>query len=59
MSDTILIESNREIAYAKQTENQDAPSNTWTTTLQNGIELDVGDEVSIDNIQINIRGVPD
>ena len=59
MSDTILIESNREIAYARQTETQDAPSNTWTTTLQNGIELDVGDEVSIDNIQINIRGVPD
>ena len=59
MSDTILIESNREIAYAKQTETQDAPSNTWTTTLQNGIELDVGDEVSIDSIQINVRGVPD
>lgn len=69
MSETIIIESNREIAYkeqltslhnAKENEvNTELPNNIWNTRLESGISVDVGDQISVEAVMINTRGSPD
>ena len=69
MSETIIIESNREIAYkqelknlhnAKENEvNTELPNNRWNTRLEAGISVDVGDQISVEAVMINTRGSPE
>ena len=65
---TIIVESNREIAYSEQEESllkQDTnifspapkfPNNTWSTNIPEGILIEPGDSISLDAAQINQTG---
>jgi hypothetical protein len=74
MSDTIIIECNRQIAkkleletlskgtaqsydVLKQVENQN--NNTWKNVIQSGIQVNVGDQISVEATMINTKGSPD
>lgn len=74
MSDTIIVECNRQIAkkqeletlsqgnaqnydVLKQVENQN--NNAWKNVIQNGIEVNVGDQISVEATMINTKGSPD
>ncbi len=69
MSETIIIESNREIAYKDQLEafknttlGQDVidfPNYKWTTQVQSGIPLEVGDQISVEATMIQQKGSPE
>ncbi len=73
MSETIIIESNRQIAYRATIEaelnssintpdtatQQEYPSHEWTTYIENGIPIDVGDEISVEASMINTKGSPE
>ena len=66
---TIIIESNKKTATELEYENyKDAEVNTdsmpidrsssWKSYIENGIQLDEGDQISIESSQINITGDP-
>ena len=69
MSETIIIESNRQIAYKQEIKNltgvneRDAnvilPSNKWRTRLEAGIHCPVGTEIQVEAVMINTRGSPE
>ena len=69
MSETIIIESNREIAYKEQLTalknskiNEtipEYPNNKWTTQIQTGIPLEVGDQIQIEATMIQQKGSPE
>jgi len=73
MSETIIIESNRQIAYRATIEaelnasintpdtatQQEYPSHEWTTYVENGIPIEVGDEISVEASMINVKGSPE
>tara|TARA_R110000772_G_scaffold5594_2_gene20009 strand:- start:2033 stop:5329 length:3297 start_codon:yes stop_codon:yes gene_type:complete len=75
MSDTIIIECNRQIAVRDQLKTlsdgsyvngvfsiqgeEDLPSHKWTTTIPSGIEVNVGDQISVEATMINTKGSPD
>ena len=69
MSETIIIESNRQIAYKQEkqallTTNQNAanvvlPNNQWKTRLESGVKIDVGDEIQVEAVMVNTRGSPE
>jgi len=66
MDHTYIIESNRRTAYRQEFEFEkdrtigttgvDMPANRWRTTIPTGIKLNVGDEISVEASNINIRG---
>ena len=66
---TIIIESNKKTATEMEYENyknaeintEDMPidrSSSWKSYIENGIELNEGDQISIESSQINITGDP-
>ena len=73
MSETIIIESNREIAYRSTTEAErfatinestnvpprEYPNHEWTTYIEAGIPLNIGDTLNIEACMINTRGSPE
>ena len=69
MSETIIIEANREIAYrdeikslknALTNENiPNFPNNEWITQIQSGVPLEVGDQISIEATMIQQKGTPE
>ena len=73
MSETIVIESNRQISYrstieAEQTAlindtnttpKSEYPNHEWTTFIENGVKLNVGDRLNIEASMINTRGSPE
>lgn len=70
MSDTIIIESNRQISLKQQNETlSNAEDNvlvdsgfnnsSWKTIIQSGIEVNVGDQISVEATMINTKGTPD
>ena len=75
MSDTIIIECNRQIAVRDQLKTlsdgsyvngvfsiqgeEDLPSHKWTTTIPSGIEVNIGDQISVEATMINTKGSPD
>ncbi len=73
MSETIIIESNRQIAYRATIEAElnasintpdtatqaEYPSHEWTTYIENGIPIEVGDEISVEASMINTKGSPE
>ena len=68
-SDTIIIECNRQIALKAQLDTlgginnlslqHNIPNNRWQTTIQSGIQVNVGDEISLEATMINTKGTPD
>mgnify|MGYP003672896874 CR=1 FL=1 len=67
MSETIIIESNRQIAYnlektalRSQTINYDLnknfPNHEWQTNIPDGISIDVGDQIQVEAVMINSKG---
>mgnify|MGYP003669147713 FL=1 len=69
MSETIIIESNRQIAYKQEKRslvnvdeknaNVVLPNNRWTTRLEAGVKIEVGDEIQVDAVMVNTRGSPE
>lgn len=70
MSETIIIESNRQIAYdQEQSSNQklaqinqvnyDTPNWKWRTHIDSGIQADVGDQISVEACMIQQAGSPE
>ena len=69
MSETIIIESNRQIAYKQEKQallntNQNSanvilPNNRWTTRLEAGVKIEVGDEIQVEAVMVNTRGSPE
>ncbi len=69
MSETIIIEANREIAYKEEVEAlktartdenvPNFPNNEWKTQIQTGIPLEVGDQVSVEATMIQQKGTPE
>ena len=69
MSETIIIEANREISYKDELKsfkstnvNQnfpDFPNNKWRTQIQTGIPLTVGDQISVEATMIQQKGSPE
>jgi hypothetical protein len=69
MSETIIIEANREIAYRDElsslktrsvNENfPDFPNNEWRTHIQTGIPLEIGDQISVEATMIQQKGTPE
>lgn len=69
MSETIIIESNRQIAYKQEkaslinVNEKDAnvvlPNNKWKTRLEGGIQISVGDQIQVDSVMVNMRGSPE
>ncbi len=69
MSETIIIESNREIAYKDELKSlkiakinegiPDFPNNKWRTQIQSGISLEVGDQIQIEATMIQQKGSPE
>tara|TARA_R110001592_G_scaffold4465_1_gene25199 strand:- start:2503 stop:5595 length:3093 start_codon:yes stop_codon:yes gene_type:complete len=69
MSETIIIESNRQIAYKQEraslvnvnerNANVVLPNNKWRTRLENGVKVDVGDTIQVEAVMVNVRGSPD
>ena len=69
-SQTILIESNRQLSYLSQEKDiqdkntsetgiQTLPTNKWNTFIKSGIELNEGDKVSLQSVMLNTLGNPD
>lgn len=67
MSETIIIESNRQIAYNQQKEaikqggiesekSTTFPNNKWTTTIPDGLQIHVNDEIQVEAIMLNSIG---
>lgn len=69
MSETIIIESNRQIAYKQEkaaltnvqerNANVKLPNNKWRTSLDAGIQINAGDEIQIESVMVNTRGSPE
>ena len=70
MSQTIIIESNREIAYQEELDAQGQlavinqgskafPNNKWRQKVENGIQVNAGDQISVEACMINTRGSPE
>ena len=70
MSQTIILESNREIAYQEQLKALGGnsivgngippmPNNEWTTHIEGGIPIQAGDQISVEACMINTRGSPE
>ena len=69
MSETIIIESNRQIAYKQEKQallntNQNLanvvlPNNQWKTRLEAGVKIEVGDEIQVEAVMVNTRGSPE
>ena len=69
MSETIIIESNRQIAYKQEKKtlafvdeknaNVDLPNNKWQTRLENGVQINVGDQIQVEAVMVNTRGSPE
>ena len=69
MSETIIIESNRQIAYKQELSallnsnennaNLNLPNNKWSTRLENGVAVNVGDTIQVEAIMVNTRGSPE
>ncbi len=69
MSQTIIIESNREISYKEELESiknssintgiTDFPNNKWRQQLESGIQINPGDEISIEACMVNTKGSPE
>jgi len=69
MSETIIIESNRQIAYKQERKNLtgvnekdanvDLPNNRWKTRLESGIQINVGDQIQVEAVMVNTRGSPE
>ena len=70
MSQTILIESNRQIAYEKEMEDlmnqsivdtgiRDLSTDRWKTSIGSGLQLDVGDKIALQSVMLNTNGDPD
>jgi hypothetical protein len=69
MSQTLILESNREIAYAEQVKALGSnnlqtgvppmPNNEWTTKIEGGIPISAGDQISVEACMINTRGSPE
>ena len=69
MSETIIIESNRQIAYKQEKRSlfdvneKDAnvvlPNNAWKTRLESGVKINVGDQIQIEAVMVNTRGSPE
>lgn len=69
MSETIIIESNRQISYKQEKQallrtNQNAanvvlPNNRWKTRLESGVKIEVGDEIQVEAVMVNTRGSPE
>jgi len=66
MERTIIIESNRQIANDAEKEtltnllaDDPIPNNKWTTRVESGIPINVGDRISVEASMINVRGSPD
>lgn len=70
MSDTIIIESNRQISLKEQNETlanaeddvlTDSGFNnaSWKTIIQSGIQVNTGDQISVEATMINTKGTPD
>tara|TARA_R110002096_G_scaffold248690_1_gene441090 strand:+ start:5072 stop:8263 length:3192 start_codon:yes stop_codon:yes gene_type:complete len=69
MSETIIIESNRQIAYKQERKNLtgvnernanvNLPNNAWKTRLESGIVCEVGTEIAVEAVMVNTRGSPE
>ena len=69
MSETIIIESNRQIAYKQERKNLTGvnernanvvlPNNQWKTRLESGIVCEVGTEIQVEAVMVNTRGSPE
>lgn len=66
MERTIIIESNRQIANDSEketltslTSSDPIPNNKWTTRVESGIPIEVGDRISVEASMVNVRGSPD
>ena len=69
MSETIIIESNRQIAYKQERKNLtgvnernanvNLPNNAWKTRLESGIVCEVGTEIQVEAVMVNTRGSPE
>ena len=70
MSQTIIIESNREISYKESIKAVgrlkiddngviNFPNNSWKSTIPNGIQINTGDQISIEACMINTKGSPE
>ena len=69
MSETIIIESNREISYSEEIQafkdtslGQEVinfPNYKWTTKIQSGIPLEIGDQISVEATMIQQKGSPE
>ena len=69
MSETIIIESNREIAYRSTTEAErfaavnetttvpfrEYPSHEWDTYIEEGIQMNVGDRLNVEACMIQLQ----
>ena len=69
MSETIIIESNRQIAYKQERKNLtgvnernanvNLPNNSWKTRLESGLVCEVGTEIQVEAVMVNTRGSPE
>ena len=69
MSETIIIESNRQIAYKQEKKslvgvnernaNVILPNNKWQTRLEAGVKIEVGDQIQVEAVMVNTRGSPE
>tara|TARA_R110000803_G_scaffold124302_1_gene192097 strand:+ start:2108 stop:5236 length:3129 start_codon:yes stop_codon:yes gene_type:complete len=69
MSETVIIESNRLIAYKQElnalihskenTANLNLPNNKWSTRLESGVSVEVGDTIQVEAAMVNTRGSPE
>ena len=69
MSQTIIIESNREISYQEELKSSrngtissgtiNFPNNKWIQKIENGLQINTGDQISIEASMINTRGSPE
>jgi hypothetical protein len=69
MSETIIIEANREIAFKDELKSlrnsnlnnnpPNFPNYKWRTQIQTGIQLEVGDQVSVEATMIQQKGSPE
>ena len=72
-TETFLIESNRRIAYAQTISAElnalintpdsvpltEHPNNEWLTYVENGIQMNIGDQISVEASMINTKGSPE
>ena len=72
-TETFLIESNRKIAYAQTISAElnalinttdsvplsEHPNHEWLTYVENGIQMNIGDQISVEASMINTKGSPE